>query len=75
MVKQLCNSYNDVVHFPKKMRKVEVPEERLFYKIEASPKQIMVSVVISKADETLIFFVEPNTKEKAKYYCNVLFKK
>ena len=29
-VKQLYNSYNDVVYIPRKMRRVEVPEERSF---------------------------------------------
>ena len=48
-VKQLYNSRNDVVYVPKKMRNIEVPEERLFCETEAFPKQIMVSVAISKA--------------------------
>ena len=61
---QLCNSYNDVVYVPKKMRKVEVPEERLFYKTEASPKQIMVSAVILKAGETLIFLLNQIQRKK-----------
>ena len=30
-MKQLSNSPNNVVYVPKKMRKVEVPEERLFF--------------------------------------------
>ena len=37
-VKQLYNSHNDVVYVPKKMRKVEVPEERLYCKMEDFPK-------------------------------------
>ena len=48
-VKQLFNSYNDVVYVKRKMGKVDVPEERLFCETEAFPKQIMVSVVVSKA--------------------------
>ena len=72
-VKQFYNSHKNVVFAPKKMSKLEVPEERLFCEIEALPKQIMVSVAISKAGKTLI--VEPNTKVNAKYYCNVLPKK
>ena len=35
----------------------------------------MVSVVISKANETSIFFAEPNAKVNANYYCNVLLKR
>ena len=35
----------------------------------------MVLVAISKAGKVAIFFVEPNTKINAKYYCNVLLKK
>ena len=37
-VKQLYNSHNDAVYVPKKMRKLEVPEGKLFCEIEASPK-------------------------------------
>ena len=35
-MKKLCKQ-NDVVYVPKKMRKAEVPEERLFYEIEVFP--------------------------------------
>lgn len=35
----------------------------------------MISVAISKARKNPIFFLEPNTKVNAKYYCNVLLKK
>ena len=51
-VKKLYNAHNDVVYVPKKMRNVEVPEE--FGETEAFPKQIMVSVVISKVGKTSI---------------------
>ena len=34
-VKQVYNSHKDVVYVPKKMRKLEVPEKRLFCEIEA----------------------------------------
>ena len=73
-VKQLYNSHNDVDNVPKKMRKVEVPDERLFCEIEAFPKQIMIPVAISEVVK-LNFFVEPNTKVNAKYHCNVILKK
>ena len=53
-----------MVYVPKKIRKVEVLEERLFYKIEASPKKIMVSAVISKAGETLIFLLNQIQRKK-----------
>lgn len=66
--KQLYNSQNNVVYVPKKMRKLEVPEERLFCKIEAFPTQIMVSVAILKAGES-------TTKVNDKYCCNVLLNK
>ena len=52
MVKQLYNSHNDLIHVLWKMREVEVPEERLFCEIEDFPKQIIVSVVISKTGKT-----------------------
>ena len=52
---QLYNSHKDVVYVPKKMRKVELPEEILFCETEAFSKQIMVSVAISKAGKTSIF--------------------
>ena len=74
-LKQLYNSHNDVLHVLKKMGKVELPKERLFYENEAFFKQIMVSVVVWKAFKTSIFFVQPNKKVNAKYYCNVLLKK
>ena len=48
--------------------------ERLFCQIEAFSKQIMISVVISKAGKTF-FLVEPYAKVNAKYYCNVPMKK
>ena len=38
-----------MVYTLKKMKKVEVPEEKLFCKIEAFPKQIIISVAIMKA--------------------------
>ena len=47
-VKQLYNPHNDVVYLLKKIRKVEVPEERFFSEIEAFSKQIIVSVAILK---------------------------
>ena len=72
-LKQFDNSHNDVVYVQKKLRKVHVPEERLFSKTEVFLKQIMLSVGISKAGKTSIFFVEPNTKVNVKcylmYYC------
>ena len=54
-VKQLYNSLNYLVS--KKMRKVEVPEKKLFSEIETFSKQIMVSVAISKANKTSIFLL------------------
>ena len=64
-----------VVYVPRKMRKLEVPEKTLFCEIEAFSMQIMVPAVISKIGKFSNFFVEPNTKLSAKYYCNVLLKK
>ena len=51
-VKQLNNLHSNVVYVPKKMRKVEVPEESLFSKTEAFFKQIVISVAILKAGKT-----------------------
>ena len=48
-MEELYNLHNDVVYTLKKMKKVEVPEEKLFCKIEAFPKQIIISVAIMKA--------------------------
>ena len=53
---QLYNSHDNVVYVPKKTKKKEVPEERLFCKIEDFPKQIMVSAAIY--DETSIFLLK-----------------
>ena len=55
--KELCNSHNNFVYVLKKVRKVEMTEERLFRKIEGFPKQIMVSVAISKAGKTTTFLL------------------
>ena len=74
-VKHLCNSHNVVIYVLKKIRKIEVPKERLLCEIEVFPKQIKVSVEISKAGKLWVFFAEPNTKVNAKYCCNVLLKK
>ena len=49
-------------------------QEILLCEFEAFPMQIMVSVAISKAGKTSIFFVQPNAEVNAKYYCNVLLK-
>ena len=54
-VKQLHNSHNDMVYVPKKMRKVEVTEERLFCENETFPKEMMVFVAISATGKTSIF--------------------
>ena len=56
-MEKLYNSHGDAVYVPKKMGKVEVPEERLFCEIEAIPKQIIVSVAMLKAGETSIFLL------------------
>ena len=52
-VKQPYNSHNDVVNAPKKMRKVEVPEERLFCKTEAFAKQVTVVELNAKVNFTI----------------------
>ena len=56
-MEKLYNSHNEVVYDPKEMRKVEVPKERLFYDIEAFPKQAMASATTSKAGKTSIFLL------------------
>ena len=43
-----------MVYVPKKMGKVEAPEEKLFFKVLAFPKETLVSVVISKAGKTYL---------------------
>ena len=45
-MKKFCNSHNNVVYVRKKMKKVEVPDEIVFYKTEAFPKEKLVSVEI-----------------------------
>ena len=55
-VNQIYNSHNNLVHVPKKMGKVEVPEQKLFFKILAFPKETLVSVVTSKAGKTSNFY-------------------
>ena len=70
-VKQLYNPHNDAVYLLKKIRQVEVPEERFFNEIEAFSKQIIVSVAILETND----IVESNTTVNPKYYFNVLLKK
>ena len=53
-LEQIYNSHNDVVHVPKKMRNVEVPDERLFCDIEAFHKEMMVYAAILKAVKTSV---------------------
>ena len=43
-----------MVHVPKKMRNVEVPDERLFCDIEAFHKEMMVYAAILKAVKTSV---------------------
>ena len=52
-MKQPYNSHNDVVNASKKMRKVEVPEERLFCKTEAFAKQVTVVELNAKVNFTI----------------------
>ena len=74
-VKQQYNSHNDVVYIPKKMKKSEVPDEKLFREHSGFPQKIMVSVAISKAGKTSLLFVDPGAKVDADYYCNHLLSK
>ena len=74
-VKQQYNSKNDVCYVPKTMKKSEVPDERLLVQQSGFPQKIMVSVCISKAGKTKLFFVDPGTEVDASYYANVLMKK
>ena len=39
------------------------------------PQKMMMSVAVSKAGKTTLFFVDPGTKVNAYYYANVLMKK
>lgn len=74
-VKQQYNSQNDVCYIPKKMKKSDVSDERLLRQQATFPQKIMVSVSVSKAGKTKLFFVDPGTKVNAHYYSNVLMKK
>lgn len=74
-VKQHYNSQNDVCYISKKMKKSDVPDERLNCEQKTFPQKIMVSVAVSKAGKTRLFFVDPGTKVNAHYYTNVLMKK
>ena len=54
-VNQVYSSHSNLVYVPKKMEKVEVPKEKLFFKVLAFLKETLVSVVISKSSKTSIF--------------------
>ena len=64
-VKQLCNLHNAVVY--EENEESRDARGKIILWIEIFPKQIMVSVVISKADETSTFC---STKNQGK--CEVL---
>ena len=73
-VNQLYNSQNDRVYAPKSQLKRDVDPARLLRENAGFPKQVMVSVGISKAGKTSIFFVDQGAKVNADYYSNVLMK-
>ena len=73
-VRQQYNVQNDRVYVPKGTRKRDVDPERLLAERAGFPQQIMVSLAISRAGKSPIFFVEPGTKVNAQYYCDVLLK-
>ena len=73
-VTQLYNSQNERVYAPKDQHKADVSDERMLCRQSGFPRQVMVSVVISKAGKSSIFFVDPGTKDNADYYRNVLLK-
>ena len=54
-VNQVYSSHSNLVYVPKKMGKVEVTKEKLFFKVLAFLKETLVSVVISKSSKTSIF--------------------
>ena len=73
-VRQQYNVQNDRVYVPKDTLKKDVDPEKLLCEQPGFPMSIMVSVAISKAGKTNIFFVDPGTKVNAVYYCDVLLK-
>ena len=73
-VRQQSNVQNDRGYVPKGTQKSDVDPERLLAQQPGFPQSIMVSVAISKAGKSSIFFVDPGTKVNAKYYCDVLLK-
>ena len=74
-VKQQYNTKNDVFYVPKGTLKKDVPDKRLHREQSGFPKQIMVSVAVSKAGKTSVLFVEPGAKVNANYYTTVLLNK
>ena len=73
-VRQVYNVQNDRVYAPKDQKKSKVNPDRILAEQSGFPEWIMVSVAISRAGKTSVFFVEPGTKVNAQYYCNVLLK-
>ena len=51
-------------------KKGEISAERMVVKRKAFPKNVMISVGVSKLGRTSVFFVEPGVKINGQYYRN-----
>ena len=65
------NSQNNHVYSHAK-HKNEIKDERLYATRSTFPKNIMVSVGVSKLGKTSIFFIEPGVKVNGQYYRDTL---
>ena len=67
-VTQLLNVQNDRTYAPSACKKSTIENKRLYVERSGFPMSLMVSVAVSKAGKSSIFFVEPEAKVNGAYY-------
>ena len=71
-VTQMLNVQNDHTYAPSAYKKSTIENKRLYVECSGFPMSLMVSVAVSKAGKSSIFFVEPGAKVNGAYYCEKL---
>lgn len=69
------NAQNERVYFEASKRKNQITSERLFSMKSHFPKNVMISIAVSKLGKTSIHFVNPGVKINGEYYRNSLLAK
>ena len=67
-ITQLLNVQNDRTYAPSAFKKSTIENKRLYVERSGFPMSLMVSVAVSKAGKSSIFFVEPGAKVNGVYY-------